>query len=94
MRTSSLYTVRAIPDTSANLVCTKHPTSINSNCVFVVDSGSVLDSEDTKCDDCGTWRQTKTATTYLHIDLFENGKVFSVHSCPRVSKKKVYTLLR
>ena len=87
MRTSSLYTVRTILDTLADLVCTKHPTSINSNCTFVVDSESLLDSEDTKCDDCGTWRQTKTATTYLHIDLFENSKVSSVHSCPRVSKK-------
>ena len=42
------------------------------NCTFVVDSGSLLDSEDTKCDDCGTWKQTKTATTYLRIHFFEN----------------------
>ena len=94
MRTSSLYTTRAILDTSADLVCTKHPTNININYTFVVDLGSLLDSEDTKCDDCGTWKQTKTATTYLRINFFENGKVSSVHSCPRVSKKKVYTLIR
>ena len=56
IRTSSLYTVRAILDTPVNLVCTKHPTNININCTFVVDSGSLLDSEDTKCDDCGTWK--------------------------------------
>ena len=58
-----------------------------------MDSGSFLDSEDTKFDNCGR-KQTKTATTYLRINLFENGKVTSVHSCPRVSKKKVYTLIR
>ena len=62
--------------------------------MFVVDSGSLLDSEDTKCDDCGTWKQTKTATTYLQINLFENNKVASVHSCSGVSKKKVYVLIR
>ena len=59
-----------------------------------MDSSSLLHSEDTKCDDCGTWKQTKTAKTDLHIKLLENGKVASVHSCPRVSKKKVYTLIR
>ena len=94
IRTSSLYTVRAILDTSADLVCTKHPTNINISCTFVVDSGSLLDAEDTKCDDCGTWKQTKTATTDVRINFFENGKVASVDSCPRVSRKKVYTLIR
>ena len=94
IRTSSLYTVKAILDTSADLVCTKHPTNININCTFVVDSGSLLDSEDTKCDDCGTWKQTKTATTDLRINLFENGKVASVHSCSGVLKKKGYVLIR
>ena len=93
IRRSSLYIVRAILDTPADLVCTKHPANINVNCTFVVDSNSLLDSEDTKCDDCGTWKQTKTATTYLRLNLFENGKVYLVHSCPDASKKNVYTLL-
>ena len=89
-----MYTVRTILDTPVNFVCTKHPTNININCKFVVDSGSLLDSEDTKRDDCDTWKQTKTATTYLRINFFENGQVSSVHPCPSASKKKVYTLLR
>ena len=94
IHTSSLYTVRAILDTPADLVCTKHPANINITCAFVVDSGSLLDSEDIKYNDCGTWKQTKTATTYLRINLFENDTVSSVQSCPNALRKKVYTLLR
>ena len=38
MRTSSLHTVRAILDTPQDLVSTKHPTQININCAFVIDT--------------------------------------------------------
>ena len=46
-------------------------------------------------DDNGVWKQTKTATTALHIDFFKNGRVSSVQSCPSTAtaKKKCYTLV-
>ena len=68
--TSSLHTVTSILDTSKDFVCSKHPTQIDTNCTFVVDSSKLLDPDDIKCDDCGVWKQTKTATTTLHIDFF------------------------
>ena len=52
------------------------------------------DSGDTKCDDCGAWKQTKTATTFLHINHDEDGSVASVKCCPSTSKKRYYTLVR
>ena len=94
VRTSSLHTVRAILDTPKDLISTKHPTQININCAFVVDTSKLGDSGDTKCDDCGAWKQTKTATTHLYVHFDEDGSVNSVRCCPRISKKKYYTLVR
>ena len=94
IRTSSLHTVRAILDTPQDLVSTKHPTQININCAFVIDTSKLQDSGDTKCDDCGAWKQTKTATTILHLQFDEDGSVTSVKCCPNSSKKKYYTLVR
>lgn len=71
-------------------MCSKHPIQIDTNCAFIVDSSKLLDPGDIKCDDCGAWKQTKTATTTLQI---ENGKVSSVQVCPSASKKKCYTLV-
>ena len=65
--TSSLRIAESILDTSKDLVYSTHPKT-DSNCTFVVD-----DPDDIKCDDCGTWKQTKTATSTLHIDFFTNG---------------------
>ena len=93
IRTSSLYTVRSILDTPSELVCTKHPSQININCSFVVDTSKLLHPGDLMCDDCGTWKQTKTATTCLHIRFEDNGSVQSVQSCPGLAKRK-YTLVR
>ena len=88
VRTSSLHTVRAILDTPPDLVSTKHPTQININCAFVIDVSKLQDSGDTKCDDCGAWKQTKTATTFLHINHDEDGSVASVKCCPISSKER------
>lgn len=78
MRTSSLYTVRLILNTPSELVCTKHPTQININCTFVVNASKLLHPGDDECDDCGTWKQTKTTTTYLHIQFEDDKSVQSV----------------
>ena len=94
VRTSSLHSVRSILDTPRDFVSTKHPTQININCAFVVDSSKLEDSGDTKCDDCGAWKQTKTATTHLRIRFEEDGIVASVQCCPSSSRKKYYTLVR
>ena len=72
---------------------TKHPTQININCAFVIDTSKLQDSGDAKCDDCGAWKQTKTATTFLHVQFDEDGSVTSVKCCPNSSKKKYYTLI-
>ena len=93
MRTSSLHTVRTILDTPQNLISTKHPTQININCAFVIDASKLQDSGDTKCDDCGAWKQTKTATTFLHVQFDEDGSVASIKCCPDSSKKRYYTLV-
>lgn len=92
-RTSSLHTVRSILDTSDDLICSKHPIQIDTNCTFIVDSTKLLDPDDVKCDDCGAWKQTKTATATLHIDFFENGRVSSVQVQPSVTKRRCYTLI-
>ena len=94
VRTSSLHTVRAILDTPKELISTKHPTQISINCAFVVDGSKLNDSGDTKCDDCGAWKQTKTATTHLLVQFDNDGSVNSVQCCPSKSKKRYYTLLR
>ena len=92
IRTSSLHTVQAILDTPKELLCTKHPTQININCAFVVDTSKLHDPGDTKCDDCGTLKQTKMATTYLKI-TFCNGGVDSVKCCSNNGKLNHYTLV-
>ena len=93
IRTSSLHTVRAILDTPNKLVCKKHPTQINIDCAFVVDTSKLHDPGDTECDDCGAWKQTKTATTYLKI-TFCNGGVDSVKCCSNIGKQNHYNLVR
>ena len=95
VRTSALYTVQAILDTQKDFVCSKHPTQVNINCSFVVDTSKLQDPEDTKCDDCGAWKQTKTATTYLTI-LFcdDDGTVDSVEGSNKQNNRGVYTLVR
>ena len=74
-------------------MCTKHPTQININCAFVVDTSKLHDPGDTKCDDCGAWKQTKTATTHLKI-TFCSGGVDSVKCCSNITKQNHYTLVR
>ena len=93
IRTSSLHTIRAILDTPQELMCTKHPTQININCAFVVDTSKLHDPGNTKCDDCGAWKQTKTATTHLKI-TFCSGGVDSVKCCSNITKQNHYTLVR
>lgn len=94
LRTSSLYTVRAILDSPAKYLCAKHPSRININCEFVVDTAKLKDAEDIKCDDCGVWIQTKTATTYLKIVLSDDGSVDSVECVLFKGRKKYFTLIR
>jgi hypothetical protein len=77
-RTSSLHYVQAIMNCPPELVCTSHPTNINKNCTFVVDTSKLRSPDDIKCDDCGAWRQTKTATQYLEVNFDEDGSVVSV----------------
>ena len=67
LRTSSLHTVRAILDCPADLLCSSHPANISINCAFVVDTSKLRDCNDIKCDDCGAWKQTKTATNHLKL---------------------------
>ena len=93
-RTSSLHTVRSILDSSDDIICSKHPIQVDTNCTFIVDSTKLSDPGDVKCDDCGAWRQTKTATTNLQIIFFENGSVSSVQVQPSLTtKRRCYTLI-
>ena len=94
LRTTSLHTVRAILDTPKDFLCSKHPTQVNINCSFVVDTSKLHDPGDTKCDDCGAWKQTKTATTPLRINFCDDGSVLSVQCCPSGSRKRLYSLIR
>ena len=74
-------------------MCSSHPTHINSNCAFVVDTSKLRDSNDIKCDDCGVWKQTKTATNHLKLTSDEDGTVDFAQSTQSKSKK-CYTLIR
>lgn len=93
LRTSSLQTVKAILDCPADLVCSSHPTCVNINCAFVVDTSKLQDSGDVKCDDCGVWKQTKTATNHLKLTIDEDGDVDCAKSV-QCKSKKCYTLIR
>jgi len=62
----------------------------------VVDTSKLQDPVDTKCDDCGAWKQTKTATSYLNISFFDDGTVDSVENCSAVNggnNRNMYTLV-
>ena len=91
--TSALHIVRAILDTPQGLISTKHPTEININCAFVIDTIKLEDASDAKCDDCGAWRQTKTATTNLQVKFEEDGCVGNVNICLGKNKKRYHTLV-
>ena len=93
LRTSSLQTVRAILDCPTDLLCSSHPTRININCAFVVDTSKLRDANDIKCDDCGVWKQTKTATNHLKLTFDKDGTVDFARSTQHKSKK-CYTLIR
>ena len=96
VRTSALHAVRAILDTQKKSVCSKHPTQIDINCSFVLDTEKLQDPEDAKCDDCGAWKQTKTATSYLTISFCDDGSVDYVENCSGINRKNdcIYTLVR
>ena len=93
LRTSSQQTISAILDCPSDLLCSSHPTHISINCAFVVDTSKLRDSNDIKCDDCGVWKQTKTATNHLKVTFDEDGMVKSVKTTQSKSKKS-YTLIR
>ena len=59
----------------------------------MVDSSKLHDSNDIKCDDCGVWKQTKTATNHLKLTFDEDGTVNFAQSTQSKSKK-CYTLIR
>ena len=93
LRTSSLHTVQAILDCPADLLCSSHPANISINCAFVVDTSKLRDCNDIKCDDCGVWKQTKTATNHLKLTFDKDGTVNFAQSAQSKSKK-CYTLIR
>ena len=69
-------------------------TRVNINCAFVVDTSRLHDSSgDVKCDDCGVWKQTKTATNHLKLTFDEDGTVECAKSVQSKSKR-CYTLIR
>ena len=75
VRTSALYTVRAILDTQKKLVCSKHPTQIYINCSFVVDI-SILQDPDV---------MTVVHGSIASISFFYDGTVDSVENCSAVN---------
>ena len=84
--------VRTLLDCPSSYICTSHPTQFDRNAVFVIDSSSLKAADDIKCDDCGAWRQTKTATVYVEIDFMDCGSVLSVKNVCRSSQQKIYSL--
>ena len=94
VRTSALHIVKAILDTPQCLISTKHPTEISINCAFVIDTSKLEDAGDAKCNDCGAWKQTKTATITLQVKFEEDGSVGTVNICLEKNKKRYHTLVR
>ena len=80
----------AILDCPADLLCSSHPANISINCAFVVDTSKL---HDLKCDDCGIWKQTKTASSHLKLTFDEDGVVNSAQGTQSKSKK-CYTLIQ
>ncbi len=46
-----------------------------------MDTSHRRDSNDLMCDDCGAWKQTKTAINHLQLAFYEDGPVKSVKPC-------------
>ena len=91
VRTSAIQTILDAP---SSLISSAHPTHININSAFVVDTSQLHDPDDIKCDDCGAWKQTKTATSRLKVTFVEGGSVGSVDALTTARPKKCYTLVR
>ena len=54
--------------TDRSYIATHIPTNISKNTVFVVDTSKLLDVEDVKCDDLGTWQFTGSPKFYYSTD--------------------------
>ena len=76
-------------DLPRNKVCTKTPTLVSINCLFVVNWEKLKNPKDLACDDMGSWRLNKTYRSTFSICT--NTVVFSKHS---KRAEGSYTLIR
>ena len=75
---------------SSNVLCSKVPTSVSSNVVFVVDVNKLDDPNDLLCDDMGVWRnQISTIKKNFSSDeaAYTLKRVYRVHGTNAGLKK-------
>ena len=76
-------------DLSSEQVCSKQPTCVDKNCLFVVDLSPLKNPKDLACDDMGSWRLNKTYRSTFSI---RKGEI--VFSKQHSSRSTTYTLIR
>ena len=54
--------------------CHDVPRAISQNCAFVVDMEYLDNVEDIKCDDMGSWKQSKCSTKYYDVEDSPDGE--------------------
>ena len=62
----------------SNQVCSKVPTSIHKNVMFVVDSSKLGNRKDFLEDDTGVWINNGIDTTYFNVLMSADGKIDTV----------------
>ena len=77
---------------SSNVLCSKVPTSVSSNVVFVVDVNKLDDPNDLLCDDMGVWRNNGVDNVRYLISL-SNGQISTIEKSFS-SDEAAYTLKR
>ena len=72
------------------MLCSKVPTSVSSNVVFVVDVNKLDDPNDLLCDDMGVWRNNGVDNVCYLISL-SNGQISTIEK-RFFSDETAYTL--
>ena len=76
----------------SNQVCSKVPTSIHKNVMFVVDSSKLGNRTDFLEDDTGVWINNDIDTTYFNVLMSADGKIDTVSRA--TSGSSVYVVKR
>ena len=81
------------PSPNSNFFCSKVPTCISDNVVFLVDTNRLDNPRDIDCDDMGVWRNNRVDTTYVNVQV-NSTEVKTVTVCKSTRPSKFYEVKR